>query len=211
MINIYNKNMQYIGSAEKKEAHTQGYWYKVATGVIYNPAKNIIFFQTIYPKESYGFDRPDYIDFAIGGHIEENETPLEGLYREAEEELGLIKSQLTKHSFIGIRRINKDITKTYKLREFQYIYAIPIHFDLKDFEMQTSDKEVKSIVKVDIDKLIDLLDDEYKEIEAQHRILDKETRKTLGYTYKPLTKKDIIPDYMTRDFLLNILYTLKAF
>ena len=56
-----------------------------------------------------------------------------------------------------------------------------------------------------------ILDDEYKEIEAQHRILDKETRKTLGYTYKPLTKKDIIPDYMTGDFLLNILYTLKAF
>lgn len=210
MISRYTHQMEYIGPVDKKEAHQEGYWHKVATGIVYNPVKKTIFFQTIYPKDSYGFDRPDYIDFAVGGHIEENETPLEGLYREAKEELGLSSSNMSKKYFLGVRRINKDLTESYKLREFQYLYAIPVNFELEDFKMNNSDAEVKSIVKVRINRLIDLLDNRCKEIEVQHRILDRNTRQTIDYTCEFLTKKDIIPDYFVGDFLLNILYTLKA-
>ena len=210
MISRYDKNMVYIGPVDKKEAHIKGYWHKVATGIVYNPAKKIIFFQTIYPKDNYGFDRPDYIDFAVGGHIEDNETPLDGLYREAKEELGLDKEIMDNAYFIGVRRINKDLTANYKLREFQHIYGIPVNFDLQDFNMLASDKEVKSIVKVNVDDLICLLDNNTPEIKAEHRILDKETRETIEYKTLPLTKNDIIDDYFVGDFLLNLLYTIKA-
>ena len=210
MISRYDKNMVYIGPVDKKEAHIKGYWHKVATGIVYNPAKKIIFFQTIYPKDNYGFDRPDYIDFAVGGHIEDNETPLDGLYREAKEELGLDKEIMDNAYFIGIRRINKDLTVKYKLREFQHIYGIPVNFDLSDFNMLVSDKEVKSIVKVNVDDLICLLDNAIPKIKAEHRILDKETRETIEYKTLPLTKNDIIDDYFVGDFLLNLLYTIKA-
>ena len=209
MISRYDKNMVYIGPVDKKEAHIKGYWHKVATGIVYNPAKKIIFFQTIYPKDNYGFDRPDYIDFAVGGHIEDKETPLEGLYREAKEELGLPHEIVDKAHFIHIRRINKDLTETYKLREFQYIYGIPVQFKLQDFNMFDSDQEVKSIVEVSIDNLISLLDDKVSSLEVEHRILSKETRKTVEYKKLPLTKKDIIDDYFIGDFLLNLLYTIK--
>ena len=47
MISRYDKNMVYIGPVDKKEAHIKGYWHKVATGIVYNPAKKIIFFQII--------------------------------------------------------------------------------------------------------------------------------------------------------------------
>ena len=157
MISRYDKNMVYIRPVDKKEAHIKGYWHKVATGIVYNPAQKTIFFQTIYPKDNYGFDRPDYIDFAVGGHIEDNETPLDGLYREAKEELGLDKEIMDNAYFISVRRINKDLTANYKLREFQHIYGIPVNFDLQDFNMLISDKEVKSIVKVNVDDLICLL------------------------------------------------------
>ncbi len=210
MISRYDKNMVYIGPVDKKEAHIKGYWHKVATGIVYNPAKKIIFFQTIYPKDNYGFDRPDYIDFAVGGHIEDNETPLDGLYREAKEELGLDKEIMDNAYFIGIRRINKDLTVKYKLREFQHIYGIPVNFDLPDFNMLVSDKEVKSIVKVNVDDLICLLDNAIPKIKVEHRILDKETRETIEYKTLPLTKNDIIDDYFVGDFLLNLLYTIKA-
>ena len=210
MISRYDKNMVYIGPVDKKEAHIKGYWHKVATGIVYNPAKKIIFFQTIYPKDNYGFDRPDYIDFAVGGHIEDNETPLDGLYREAKEELGLDKEIMDNAYFIGIRRINKDLTVKYKLREFQHIYGIPVNFDLSDFNMLVSDKEVKSIVKVNVDDLICLLDNAIPKIKVEHRILDKETRETIEYKTLPLTKNDIIDDYFVGDFLLNLLYTIKT-
>ena len=210
MISRYDKNMVYIGPVDKKEAHIKGYWHKVATGIVYNPAQKTIFFQTIYPKDNYGFDRPDYIDFAVGGHIEDNETPLDGLYREAKEELGLDKEIMDNAYFIGVRRINKDLTTNYKLREFQHIYGIPVNFDLQDFNMLVSDKEVKSIVKVNVDDLICLLDNAIPKIKVEHRILDKETRETIEYKTLPLTKNDIIDDYFAGDFLLNLLYTIKA-
>lgn len=210
MISRYDKNMVYIGPVDKKDAHIKGYWHKVATGMVYNPTKKTIFFQTIYPKDNYGFDRPDYIDFAVGGHIEDNETPLDGLYREAKEELGLDKEIMDNAYFIGVRRINKDLTVKYKLREFQHIYGIPVNFDLPDFNMLVSDKEVKSIVKVNVDDLICLLDNAIPKIKVEHRILDKETRETIEYKTLPLTKNDIIDDYFVEDFLLNLLYTIKA-
>ena len=210
MISRYDKNMVYIGPVDKKEAHIKGYWHKVATGIVYNPTQKTIFFQTIYPKDNYGFDRPDYIDFAVGGHIEDNETPLDGLYREAKEELGLDKEIMDNAYFIGIRRINKDLTVKYKLREFQHIYGIPVNFELQDFNMLVSDKEVKSIVKVNVDDLICLLDNAIPKIKVEHRILDKETRETIEYKTLPLTKNDIIDDYFVGDFLLNLLYTIKA-
>lgn len=210
MISRYDKNMVYIGPVDKKEAHIKGYWHKVATGIVYNPAQKTIFFQTIYPKDNHGFDRPDYIDFAVGGHIEDNETPLDGLYREAKEELGLDKEIIDNAYFIGVRRINKDLTTNYKLREFQHIYGIPVNFDLQDFNMLVSDKEVKSIVKVNVDDLICLLDNAIPKIKVEHRILDKETRETIEYKTLPLTKNDIIDDYFAGDFLLNLLYTIKA-
>ena len=210
MISRYDKNMVYIGPVDKKDAHIKGYWHKVATGIVYNPTKQTIFFQTIYPKDNYGFDRPDYIDFAVGGHIEDNETPLDGLYREAKEELGLDKEITDNAYFIGVRRINKDLTTNYKLREFQHIYGIPVNFDLQDFNMLVSDKEVKSIVKVNVDDLICLLDNAIPKIKVEHRILDKETRETIEYKTLPLTKNDIIDDYFAGDFLLNLLYTIKA-
>lgn len=210
MISRYDKNMVYIGPVDKKDAHIKGYWHKVATGIVYNPTKQTIFFQTIYPKDNYGFDRPDYIDFAVGGHIEDNETPLDGLYREAKEELGLDKEIIDNAYFIGVRRINKDLTTNYKLREFQHIYGIPVNFDLQDFNMLVSDKEVKSIVKVNVDDLICLLDNAIPKIKVEHRILDKETRETIEYKTMLLTKNDIIDDYFAGDFLLNLLYTIKA-
>ena len=47
-------------------------------------------------------------------------------------------------------------------------------------------------------------------IKVEHRILDKETRETIEYKTLPLTKNDIIDDYFVGDFLLNLLYTIKA-
>ena len=47
----------------------------------------------MYPKECYGFDRFVYIDFAVGGHVEDNASPLEGFYRKSREEPSLTKNQ----------------------------------------------------------------------------------------------------------------------
>ena len=61
MLKIYDAKMNDIGMEDKKIVHQKGLWHKVFGGVLYNPTLKTIYFQTIYPKESYTFERDDYI------------------------------------------------------------------------------------------------------------------------------------------------------
>ena len=76
MIQTYSSDMQPLSFEDKKIIHQKGLWHKVFTGILFNPDTNKIFFflQTIFPKNSYDFDRPDFVDFSVGGHVENNET-----------------------------------------------------------------------------------------------------------------------------------------
>ena len=208
MLKIYNKQMSHIGMKDKKIVHTEGLWHKVFGAILYNLEEKTIYFQTIYPKESYTFEREDFIDFAVGGHVEENENILAAGIRETKEELGISISEKDLN-FIGIRICKCNPSETYKIREFQHFYAIKINTQLKDMDFSKSDNEVKSVIEVKLDDYLKLLSKEVFEIKANEMLLDKNTRKGTYTENITITDKRIVKDYFTDKSILEKFLAIK--
>lgn len=207
MLKVYDAKMLPLYNEDKKLVHQQALWHKVVTGIVFNKKTKSLYFQTICPKDSYTFERPDYIDFSIGGHVEDEENVNEAILREAKEELDL--SFITP-AFLGIRVCNCDPAPTYRIREFQYFYGIETMKDLKDMIFLHSDKEVKSVIEVKIDDFLDLLLKIKLSVNANEMILDRETRKGTYVENIILNADRIIPDYYDDKSILEKILTVKA-
>ena len=150
MLQTYTEDMVPLTLEDKKKVHREALWHKVVSALVMNETH--VFLQTIYPKDSYGFDRPDYLDISVGGHVEDLETEQNALLREAKEELAL--TDFSKTQFVCIRKINCDPAPTYKIREFQYLYRIYVNKELRDFDLTGTDPEVISIVALEKDHFL---------------------------------------------------------
>lgn len=207
MLKVYDAKMVPLYNEDKKLVHEQALWHKTVTGIMFNKKTNSLYFQTIYFKDSYTFERPDYIDFSIGGHVEDDESVYEAILREAKEELDLTVVQPT---FLGIRVCHCNPAPTYRIREFQYFYGIETRKNLQEMSFLHSDKEVKSVIEIKTDDFLDLLLKIKSSIQANEMILDPETRQG---TYTPsitLTADRIIPDYYNDKSILEKILTVKA-
>lgn len=207
MLKVYDRKMNPLYNEDKKIVHKEALWHKVATGILFNKQSKTVYFQTIYPKESYGFDRPDYIDFSVGGHVEDEETVEQALYREAKEEISL---DISAYEFLGIRICNADPAPTYKIREFQFFYGLETTKNLKNMNFEESDKEVKSVIEVSLDDFLALLLNEKDEVKANEMVLDKQTRKGEYKEDITLKSEQIIPDYFNDKSILEKILTLKS-
>lgn len=149
------------------------------------------FLQTIFPKNSYDFDRPDFVDFSVGGHVENNETIVQTALRETEEELGVNISaqQLT---FLGIRICKANPSPSYIIREFQYFFAIPTTQTLDTLSLCPLENEVKSLIEVDLGDFIALILQQTSNIHARERLMQSQQITPIS-----LTPERIIPDYFT--------------
>lgn len=198
-----------IGYENKKDVHKQGLWHKVFGAILYNLEEKTVYFQTIYPKESYTFERDDFIDFAVGGHIEDDEDVLTAGIREIKEELGfdVKKDNL---QFLGIRICNCTPSETYKIREFQHFYALETDKKLKDMDFSKSDNEVKSIIEIKLDDYLKLITKDVLQVNANEMILDRETRKGTYHNNITITNKRIVPDYFNDKSILEKFLSLKS-
>ena len=201
MLQTYTEDMQPLTLEDKKKVHTEGLWHKVVGALVMN--KTHIFLQTIYPKDSYTFDRPDYLDLSVGGHIEDLETPEEALKRETQEELGLTDGLTIQ--FVGIRKINCDPAPNYKIREFQHLHRIYTDKKLADFDLTGTDAEVKSIVALPKDLFLKLLKGDIPSLIAQEAVFDKATRQRLTIQNRTITLADFIPDYLKEKLFETLL------
>ena len=208
MLKVYDSVMNPLYLEDKKVVHRDALWHKVFTGIFFNKKTRSIYFQTIYPKDSYLFDRPDYIDFTVGGHVDDDEDILDAGIREISEELGFAvnKNQLL---FCGIRICNCDPGVEYKIREFQFFYAIEITQDLKLLDFSASEPEVKSILEINIDDFISLLTKKSKSIDASEMLIDKDTRKQIYIENTSIDISRIIPDYLTDTSILEKFLSIK--
>jgi len=207
MLKVYDAKMVPLYNEDKKIVHQQALWHKVVTAVLFNKKNKSLYFQTIYPKDSYTFDRPDYIDFSIGGHVDDDENVNEALVREAKEELDL--SNINPH-FLGIRICNCDPAPTYRIREFQYFYGIETKQLLQEMSFLHSDNEVKSVIEIKIDDFLDLLLKITPSVQINEMVLDKETRQGEYKQNTTLTMDRIIPDYYKDKSILEKILTIKA-
>lgn len=210
MIDIYDGLMNFLYTSSKEEAHDKGLWHKVVSGVFYNKKEGKIYMQTNYPKVSHGYDRPDYIDFTVNGHVEEGEDPLLALIRETKEEIGFDTNVLTGAKHIFTHRIITDPCDTKHIREFEYVYAVDYIMGLEGFTMKNTDSEIKSIIELGINQFIRLLTKELDVIYGIEKEFDKETRKHTSEHPIEISRDRILPDLLQGDFLIDLLFTLKS-
>lgn len=99
----------------------------------------------IFEKRSNNLKtQPNEISFA-GGKIEENETKIEAMYRETEEELGIKKDDLillgeldtmvssyNRVIYPFVTLINKEVTYTLNPYEVEYIIKVPLEYFLNN-------------------------------------------------------------------------------
>ncbi len=204
MIQTYSPNMKSLSFEDKKIVHQKGLWHKVFTGILFNPNTNKIFLQTIFPKDSYNFERPDFVDFSVGGHVEDNESILQTAIRETKEELGLnISAQQL--AFLGIRICKANPSPSYIIREFQYFFAITTEHTLQTLTLNPLDNEVKSLVEVNLSDFIALILQQTNGIFARERLI--QSKKIVSIS---LTPEHIIPDYFTDKSIAEKLLSLSA-
>lgn len=203
-IDIFDEYMNKITQADKKVAHTEANLLHQTFALLrYNPIKKVVCFQTVYPKSSYGFDRPDFLDFTVGGHISANETILSGGMREIKEELGLeIKPENLHYCFT--RRINKHIGNYY-INEFQHIFVNPYFSEKELCQKETMDAEVKSLIEVSFDGLLDLLNGYKSSIAAKEYVIKNADFGAKGIS---LTLNRFIQDYLEERLLETLINTI---
>ncbi len=203
MIQTYSPDMKPLFLTDKKIVHQKGLWHKVFTGILFNPDTNKIFLQTIFPKNSYNFERPDFVDFSVGGHMEDNESILQAAIRETAEELGLnISSQQL--TFLGIRICKASPSPSYIIREFQYFFAIQTEHTLETLPLEALDNEVKSLLEVDLGDFIALILQQTNSINTRERLIQSQQIISVS-----LSNKRIIPDYFADKSIAEKLLSLR--
>ncbi len=87
MLDIYTRDGKYLGIKTRKECHqpNPGFYHKPAWTWIYNEKNEILVQKRAMCKKNY----PGYWDMPCAGHIEAGESIVNGVIREAKEEIGV--------------------------------------------------------------------------------------------------------------------------
>lgn len=206
-IDIFDDYMNVVTQADKRIAHTEADLLHQTFALLrYNPQKRVMCFQTIYQKSSYGFNRPDYLDFTVGGHISANETILSGGIREIKEELGLDVAPQNLH-YCFTRRIHKNI-ENYYINEFQHIF-LNFYFSEKELcNKEIMEKEVKSLIEVSSDSLLDLLAGRLPSITGKEYIIKDSEFAAKNIS---LTSHRFIKDYLEEGLIETLINTINTY
>lgn len=191
-IDIFNDRYELIGTVNKREAHQKiGQWHRSFICLFVNPETKTVLLQTKV-EDLYNFDRPDYVDFTVGGHYQAGESVDEGI-RELKEEIG-VEVSFGDLIPIGVRQTAHTVTDSFIEYEFQHIFLYPTKQKLEDFTLDAS--EVKGLVEIDIQDGIDLLLRKKDEVFANSiTLVDGEmVRKVFE-----ITRKEFVPSYLAKD------------
>ena len=160
-IDIYNENMEPIGSSMKKDAHRLGLWHKSIHCWLFSKIaqKTYVIFQK---RASTKLLMPNYFDVSVAGHYEKGENMYDG-FREVNEELGLNIENNAWH-YLGIKfDVGTSLNAINK--EFCEVFFAETHNDLSHYKMNA--REVDAIVWIEIKDGLRLFSGETDEITVQ--------------------------------------------
>ena len=199
-MDVFDMNYSWVGQKLKSEVHKFGLWHRVFSCVVIDSKSNTVYFQKKKDK-LYDFVRPNYIDISVGGHYIAGEKIEDGI-REFKEETGQMISFNDLHP-LGLRKSVFSIDNTYNCCEFQHVFLYD--FAGKSVYFDGSEKEIKSILEVDIDDFYQLLIGQTKTVVVQRSwptMQDKEC----------LTIRDIDPAFLSGDqFLLRLVIAARRY
>lgn len=150
LLDIFDEQMNHLGTAARSEVHEKGYWHQTfRCWIISGDAKRpYILFQRRHPeKETF----PDKLDITCAGHLSAGEQPADGV-RELAEELGVTVPFAALHS-VGMM---KDVTSADNKidKEFCHTFLYHTNQPLAAYELQA--EELTEIVKMELDQAIRL-------------------------------------------------------
>lgn len=202
LIDIYNENMEKIGSARKKDAHSLGLWHKSIHCWLFIKSnnKNYVIIQKRSDKKVL---MPNFYDVSVAGHYDLNEDKQDG-FREVNEELGVIVSNFDWH-YLGVKF---DIARSMNTvnKEFCEVYFAEIKTDIDKFSL--SQREVDAVVKVLVEDGLALFSGATQEILASGIKWDENRSKLVESEFK-IHSEEFIPridNYYAKIFAIADLY-----
>jgi len=198
MIDIYDENLQRLGTVPRNQAHESGSWHRSIHCWIVRPdgAGYVLFQKRGREKKLY----PNILDITAAGHYTAGETPEQGV-REILEELGLDIS-FTDLVPLGIKF---DIAKigTVTNREFCDVYLLRRPEKPEDYKLDPS--EVEGLLQISIRDGLRLFSGEAESVDATgvEWQSDSQSWKQIDL---PVTRKSFIPridQYYLKVFILG--------
>ena len=126
LLDIFDEDMNKIGVEERKVVHEKGLWH-IHVGVWMMNQEGKILLQK---RSSTKNPNPNKWT-RTGGHVESGETPLIGIQREVEEEVG-VKIPENKFELISVEKEEANETN----RNFIYSYFSYVDYKIEDYTMQ---------------------------------------------------------------------------
>lgn len=155
LVDIYDSEMNLLGTAMLEQAHKEGLWHKnfhcwiVANGKVWLQKRSTLNFF------------PNKFDISAAGHLEAGETPKQAGCREIEEELGF---EVNENDFEKMFTYKSIINTPDKINcEFCPTYALLNNWNIQDAILAPD--EVSGLFEANLNDLIELFANEKDAIE----------------------------------------------
>lgn len=153
ILDIVDEHDNIVGKAPYEQVHAEKLLHHVVFALIFNDAGEILLQLRAKTKNAY----PSHWSFSMGGHVRHSESYLQGLVREAKEEVGV---DFSEHDFVfkgkGILTESTGGSIVYQLYEVHY-----------DGPIEEKTEEVDAVQFVDFSTLKKMLDEGKEKMHPQ--------------------------------------------
>lgn len=165
-IDIYDADMEYVGSAFRKKVHSIGLWHKTFHCWIYrnDNGKGLIWVQR---RSSSKSDFPSKLDITVGRHLLEGETDKEAV-RRVSAEIGA-EVPFSDLTYIGVRSHSEHVG-SFINNEHNSVFLYNAPYSLSDLNPNPS--EVSAVLQIDAAELLSLFKGRKRHITAYELSLD---------------------------------------
>ena len=188
LIDIYDENMNFLGQAPIRQAHTEGLWHKSIHCWIIRHAEDNDDKVWLQIRSKNKFNSPKLLDVAAAGHLKAGEDS-SVCARKVKEELGLkIENEHLNKLFTAKHVSEKNGYKNY---EFNPTYLYETQKTLKDVKLDPS--QADGIFEVSLKELKNLFNGKVTQVFTDGYILGENNRKI------PHTGSVGIKDFVAHD------------
>lgn len=166
-VDIYDEDMDYVGSALKDKVHQMGLWHKTVHCWLYHndDGKALLWVQRRSEKKK---DFPLKLDITVGRHLLEGESDREAAER-VSQEIGA-KIVFNDLEYIGVRSCSEEIG-TFKNNELNSIFLYEAPYSLG--ELVPNLDEISGMLQISADDMLALFERRVETIPAIEMALGK--------------------------------------
>lgn len=186
---IFDENMNRIGTASRREAHDKGWWHQTFHCWVLRRGEETDWEILLQLRHRNKDTFPGLLDVSCAGHLLAGERVEDGL-RELEEELGLAASY-QELLYAGVSADEYYLPDGLIDREFSHIHLYTCNQPLQEYKLQP--EEVSGLLAVPADELEDLFRGKQHSAAAQGIVYD-DNGNFPRHVERRITLEDITPN-----------------